>query len=729
MKWIVLCLIAFILIFNLMTTGVSADDFDQYINDYKDGSEYRLINHRPYLYFTGEDMDRIKGSKYAVPGYLDEDSFSYTYIGTTTVQYKLPPEQPEVMSVPKGYPGSVYPYWTMMSRTIEDRLKGLALSYVTTGKREYADKAIEYALALSEWSTWTNEHPGYNNPLSISHITHGMATVYDLLYDVLTPEERVTIEEAILNRGLKDILELVNARNEMPFNNTWALLYSSLGLGGLAIMDNCEEALDYVKLAKAYTSWWLDYAYYSGQTEGVSYTSYGLRYLAMFLVALENATGDNELIGHPFFADHMVPWLIYSSSSDFTSVVNFSDSASGVPTHILKLTMQNLRYGNEYAGWLLKRWGVTKGRHGTSFPGVVYNLGQIKATLSPNDWSTARAFPMGWTTLRTGWNDRDSVLIFNSSPSKQWHNHFDQNNFVFNVNGQWLITEAGARDYANPTYYERTEGHNCLMVNNYGQTSLGGDMLAFADGLSLAYVVGDATSAYRGEVSWKRHILLVKPADYYILIDEVESQRSRIDEYFGGSKPRTKEMKFLLHTPVTANVKADGKGTQRNYQGTFQELTIGMGHRATALWKLIVPDKLCLNTIFPVPAPNIIRFEMGPEEEDRDFLMVTYLKGNSGSKAPTSPTVVVSDEETRDDFIGLHIKRDKGADIIILNRSGKEMSWNGVETDGDVVCISFSSGLLNKEKFEFATLIGGTYLKFNGQVPAELEKLEGGLGK
>jgi hypothetical protein len=677
--------------------------------------DYDVKSEHPYLYFSSGDMDRIKKSGFSKPEYLGETSFTTTHY-ETKLTHELPPKQPPQMGPPKGFPGGVYPYWTSISRNLEIRLKDLSLSYLSTGDERYAKRAISYALALCEWDTWV-EQP-YNNSLSVSHLTTGVVTVYDLLYHEMTPQEREIIRGGILELGLSGLLSFAQRWSE-DMQNGSVLIHSALGTASLALIGEVDEALEYLNRARDYAAWWLDEALDSGKTEGVLYNGYALDYLVRFLLALKNATGDDELLKHPYLTEHLTPWLIYLSSSDFATIGNFEDSSLGSwSSYAVPLTILNQDMDDAYAGWYLHRVGIG-GRGATTFDGVAYGVGRVKNSKGPESWPISRAFPMGWVAMRTGWKDNDSVLLFKSSDTNLGHNHFDQNNFIFNANGQWLLVDQGYKDYNAADYTTGTEGHNSLLLDGQGQRKKGGGKIdKFVDSETMTYTVGDASGAYLNDVNWKRHIILVKEGGYYIFLDEAKSASMKA-LFFGHGEDEPKEFSFLLHPASDLRqITMDGKGRsglfKRDlFKGVGSELCFS-GYGASAIWKVLIPEEVRIEEVMPLAGKSAY-FKIGPEGKVKEFTMVSLLQGKAGNLKKAFGVNVSDDIE---DFIGIEVTRDDGRDIIIINRRGAKVNWAGVETDATLAVISMDK----KASVVSSAIIGGQVLLYNGLVPSGLER-------
>src|SRR5690606_2609425 len=90
---------------------------------------------------------------------------------------------------------------------------------------------------------------------------------------------------------------------------------------------------------------------------------------------------------------------------------------------------------------------------------------------------------IGYQAFRTGWGEEDRLLAFYSDNSNYGHNQQDDNSFILNAGGEWLLTDPGYFNNttaANRTMTTGTIGHNSMLVNGAGQTlKTGGGTVGF----------------------------------------------------------------------------------------------------------------------------------------------------------------------------------------------------------------------------------------------------------
>ncbi len=520
----------------------------------------------PRLFFGPQDLPRLARLSYVTPHYLDEQNFTIAEFDDTEIVFPLPPRAPGFIENPPGFGAQFgrYPYWTGIAKGIEARLQSLALSYASTRDPRYARRAIEYMLALAEWNIWMDRDYSERTCLDTCHLTMGVAFAYDVCWEAMSAAERERVRGALVRLGLAELAQDAPAHNE---HSLQLLRNAALGLGALAIAPEQPQAWDYVQLAKGFFRWWLDLRQDSRDTEGLSYTAYGLDHCLLFGAALAQAEGDREVIEHPYVAQ-AVRWALYFWGPAESGLVNFCDAAI---THPFEVTMRvaGKYLRDPYAGYYLQRTGrLQQGQPGpvervegtAALPvGQASRLAFTAAVLHdpeppaawPPPWSASACFAnIGWAALRSGWGDDATLLAFISSSSQQGHCHRDANHFVVNCAGEWLAADSGYKSYkggAATEFSQGTAGHNSVLIGGAGQTDKAGAISDFFTSPAFDYVAGDASRAYDPAVLWRflRRIIHVRP-HFFAILDELEA-------------PQPKRFELLLHTDAEGRCEIEGK--------------------------------------------------------------------------------------------------------------------------------------------------------------------------
>jgi hypothetical protein len=285
----------------------------------------------------------------------------------------------------------------------------------------------------------------------------------------------------------------------------------------------------------------------SGETEGFLYTGVGLNSIFAADDAVRRITGVDEAFQHPFIKDRLSKWLVYFTGPQGTGNANFSDSdtAGNIAGPAIILAGN----GDGLAGFYVKEQLDGSG----GFAKFVYlnSSGTVTTPDAAGLPTSAQFQDIGYQAFRTGWTENDQLLAFFSDNSDFGHNHFDDNSFILNAGGEWLLTDPGYVDSstsATTTFTTGTVGHNAMLVNGAGQTiKSGGALAGFFTSPVFELGVGDATGSYATTpdvTQWKRRIITVK-GDYHLIVDNVSLASSGTPE-------------MLFHTDKTGKFTANG---------------------------------------------------------------------------------------------------------------------------------------------------------------------------
>ncbi len=527
-----------------------------------------IIKDHPKVFFTSDDIASLRrlarsadqtatgvtGKEVAdqiisqADVYLNETSYktSFSAYGTTySITIQNPPvQQPESPDRPAGY--NVFPFWTQLSRGIEDHLEILSMAYMLTGKSEYARKAIDFVSAMSGWDLWHDPKDNYPEEqltnLDTAHLVQGAAMAYDVCYDRMTEAERTKIREAIVTLGLEPLYH--DGQYKLDWN-IQGLRNAALATGSLAVMDDVDSgATDrYLTCATDFFDWYLDQKQESGNEEGFGYTSYALENIVGSFDQLARVTGETSLIKNSYLNDTLMKWIIHFSAPGSLSLAPVSDMTEG--TQEFYQTCSALaKNGNGLAGWYL-----THAKLGSSDILLTQkflflcNPDSIKITEPGKVLGNSSIIPeVGWGALRTGWGTTDSVLGLISDNSSMGHNHFDQNSFLLATNGTWIADDPGYSTFVSTEQarqqFRGKVGHNTILVNWEKNTDNGAQVFKGGGSLtpniltsSYGYLIGSAEDSYGLDVlkQFDRHAVMINHDGhpYYVVFDDLDSAQDR----------------------------------------------------------------------------------------------------------------------------------------------------------------------------------------------------------
>ncbi len=454
-----------------------------------------------------------------------------------------------------------YPCWTGMSRKIETRIIHLSFAHLVTRDRSYFDRARQMVLHLCRWpGTWTD--PSYNSPgacLDTSHLSIAVALFYDWCYDQLTDDQRALIRESLVDKGVDGLLAAIPHYGAGGWPNGYAVLTSALGICGIALQGEQQQADSWVTEAVACAKKFFDtQGEDGGCMEGPGYGTYGADALARFILALESAGVPHQIVEHPFFAT-LPRYCISQMCPNDKRHTGFGDCWSSQPFPLC-MTLLALR-GNPDAVWYLdeigyvRAWSIeqllTVGLHAENF-----------ATPKRPTWNPSRAFvDIGYASLRDGFNVDAAFMAFKAGPPTRviGHNHRDHNSFQIQFNNAWIATDPGYVGYFDPPdnkYGRCTLGHNTITLDvdddylgNMSFPLLGHDQMrlngarivSHASSPGFDYVRGEAADAYNpvaGGATARIHFWRSGQAGGFARIDGPSPSSQQWQQYeFSGIAP------------------------------------------------------------------------------------------------------------------------------------------------------------------------------------------------
>ena len=348
------------------------------------------------------------------------------------------------------------------SREALKRIFWLSYTYRVHGGEAYARKAIDEMLAASAFSDWNPAHF-----LDVGEMTMALAIGYDWLYDRMTPAERETVAQAIIDKGLKPADNEADAwfyRSEINWN---PVCNAGMVYGALAVW---EEDPDFCRsmLEKSLESNQLAFKAYEGggYPEGYNYWGYGTSFQIMLEAAVESAFPERWPVaaGHD---DTVIPGLNRNLPHDFLASSEFIRFTSTPAGNCYSFSDSYRKANGQYMqAWMYSRTGD---------PSLLYPEMRIMEDTDYKRLCEERLFPMllialggdaperigppegryyqcGGTTpvfvYRSGWESKeDDYLGVKGGLAMSSHSHLDQGSFYFESDGVTWATDLGMQDY------------------------------------------------------------------------------------------------------------------------------------------------------------------------------------------------------------------------------------------------------------------------------------------
>lgn len=521
-------------------------------------------NH-PRLLFTDEQLAAAMAAAKTDPLRAD---LNRHIIATAESILKAPPvRQPDAKA---GQEQDRYAVYYILTCTMAYRL---------TGDERFFARAKSDLLTVAAFPDWDPRHF-----LSIGEMSFAVAIGYDWLYAKLTPDERATLRQALLDKSLcftdtaygygpgpkGDWTGTVGGNWNMVCNN-------GLLSAALAIADE-EPVLARKVIAgvrKTLPNGMASYAPDGGWPEGPGYWTYATTYAAVTFTELQTALGTDFGLPSATGFDHAI-YYYEAVQGPFGPVFNYADATDDLQVSPART-------------WLAKKFNAPFALHDSRslladifqretvepfdrvIQGTVINrLFALHEVWFPNEPSGSITDPpldshfrggADIATFRSAWNDTNALFVgFKAGDTFDHHTHLDLGSFVLDAGGQRWALDFGMDYYSLPGYGDTRKGQRWtyLRLNNHGHNTVTpGDVLQyhrivapitkFGNTPDRGFAVADLTPAYSNDVvSLQRGIALLDRAR--VLVQ---------DEY--QPAPSGLPLHWLMATKAKIDIDGDGR--------------------------------------------------------------------------------------------------------------------------------------------------------------------------
>jgi hypothetical protein len=435
--------------------------------------------------------------------------------------------------------------------TVAIGMVGAALAYQVEGEARYLEAARRYMDAAVSYPVWGYASSKPDVDLAAGHLLYGMGTAYDLLFDVLSVEERTRYRNKIVRQAaLMSAHFMPKPGKSYSYSQNHCFIpIAGLAVAAYAVWDEVPEAADWAALSRAIFTRVLEVASPDGYFyEGVEYWVFSMPWIVHALDAFAHAAGD-DMYDHPALRKAHL-YIAHSLTPNGQDVFDFGDVFEGPVTRarIGEESERTHPHGKLHSNYnLLYRLAARFGN--AEAQGVAAWMASLGHVCEEDYWTLLWLDPrlpakpmsaisphhhfenLGTVYWRSDWTARATAFAFRAGPPEghhvaalidqlpDWHlemghSHPDAGSFMLYGGGGYLT---GPMGYAG---IPSSKLSNTLLIDGQGQANEGAGHDAFLNypyarldsirithvtlGADGADIVADLGGAYRPELGVER---------------------------------------------------------------------------------------------------------------------------------------------------------------------------------------------------------------------------------
>jgi len=558
-----------------------------------------------------------------------ENMQEFTYRGWTRTKEDLTPES--LIYDLDQFPDEEWlPTWHAWGARIYitgDAIRWNARAYAHLGDREAGEYAKDLLLALSEWRDWT--HPWQTNRGRFSeHRTgfwaHCLAEGYDLIYDLMTHDERTKIRKALLRNIIRGAHRTYVYNNEVTgqTSNWLGILVGGSLTNMAAIFGDGPETEN---LEPYFSGAMIKFYEFINRVtdsedgawgEGLGYNGYSFANMSYSVPSLKNvfnidvtdplAGTYNEFIWAGWVKGKR--WFEYGDSHPYLVFhAPYPDQMTIHPHWAYLLHMrQEPRLGWFYnytktpADWSghVDLVETPEAERLQMYMDVIYDTENVPRE-DPFSENPVKLFrQIGTTVFKSGWETDDFVFTMRSGP---FYNHQHA------AHGTFWLADRGVIFIEQRRVSKETIGASTILIDGNHQSQRAGDHHDFApgfhdhastdhflDGALAAYSSGNIGRLYWDKVeSLKRNVLYLKP-DMVLMLDTVIPSDT------------DRDISLLYQTDVLENIRTGSKRSKITKEGVQLHLLHLTPDHMTAVAKKTPHRPVTLRSVRPLVQPGML---------------------------------------------------------------------------------------------------------------------------
>ncbi len=445
----------------------------------------------------------------------------------------------------------------------------LSFAFVITREKKYADYARKIISQMIQWSDWVyDEHKPRTVDLGVAGVGYILALCYDWLYPMLTPVERVNIEETLIRQALIPFHQVYSTKSEgwTHAEHNWrSVICGEIGVVALALLEkapNVKENLNFAidGVADVLSHGGID----GGWNEGVSYWGYGIGQAIMFVEAMNNiSNGSVDLFKLPFLAA-TGNFGLYTRTPAGDSF-NFSDCNAGPPRPWI-MSLFASQFQNPYWQWSSQK------DVGSTIQDILFYDPNFTSK-KPDTLTLGKHFRgIQVATMRSNW-EKDAIFVgLKTGQSTANHSHLDLNSFILHAYGKPLLIDQHVWPYAHYLgFFEfkdrrwdfegnHTIAHNTLLIDGQGQgygERFQGRIINFKSSPELQFAIGEADNAYGDLLNTFRRYITLIDNKFVVIVDDIKADNFRQLEWLMHYEGQVSENPEGIFQIINENARLD----------------------------------------------------------------------------------------------------------------------------------------------------------------------------
>lgn len=465
-----------------------------------------------------------------------------------------------------------------ITRSVPVRLYALSMAYQITQKQKYADRVIKEMEAIANWPDW-GISPNF---LCVADIMNAFSVGYDWCYAAMTPAQRTVIKNAIVNKGLKRMIDEYKTNPTYIFkngignvfgNNNWnPWCNGAASACALAIGDE-EPAVAGEVLERALViveNFAGTYAPDGASVEGPAYGNGAMSFYVKWIAAMESALGTS----YNYFNVPGIPEYVYFTPylNGPVKALNFHDAGDDSKKYLdVTFFIANKLHKPELGN--MRKNDIQSGNAKGGIFDILWYRPEYygnKTEVLPLDKYFGGLVQTG--SFRSSFKDPNAIfLAFHGGENAVAHSHLDIGQFNIDAMGlNWALDLGTDPLTYNPAfkntfnlfgiYRLNPGGHNTLLIDpsatfNGQSIPAYNPVIQFESTPSRGFAILDMTQAYKTQANTaKRGFALTENRSKIIIQDELDLKQ-------------VSDVWWFMHTRAKIKVSEDGKKAILTQQG------------------------------------------------------------------------------------------------------------------------------------------------------------------